>query len=55
MIEDPLEERRNVARSCFGIAQVQWLFSNKLTELEVRGTSEAQHENVDILRTVLLH
>lgn len=40
-IEDPLEISRNVARSCFGIAQIQYVFAHSLSLLEVKGTANA--------------
>ncbi|CAN0485485.1 unnamed protein product, partial [Phaeothamnion confervicola] len=39
VIEDPLDLSRNVARSCFGFGQVQWLFAQCLAALEVRASA----------------
>ncbi len=37
VIEDPMNMSTNVAHSCFGFPQVQWLFSNFLSALQLRG------------------
>merc|ERR1711871_1101070 len=51
LIEDPLDVSKNVARSCFGIMQVQWTFANALSNLELRGVQLALQDepNVDVL------
>lgn len=54
LIEDPLDVTKNVARSCFGIAQVQWTFANALSILEMKGTViAAQDPNAEILQQVM--
>lgn len=52
LIEDPLDVSKNVARSCFGISQVQWTFSNALMNLEGRGVQLAKQdaETSDVLQ-----
>lgn len=51
-IEDPLDFSRNVARSCFGIAQIQYVFSHALSILEEKGTATALRDE-EILSLVL--
>eukprot|EP00633_Aureoumbra_lagunensis_P005023 CAMPEP_0197307064 /NCGR_PEP_ID=MMETSP0891-20130614/4486_1 /TAXON_ID=44058 ORGANISM="Aureoumbra lagunensis, Strain CCMP1510" /NCGR_SAMPLE_ID=MMETSP0891 /ASSEMBLY_ACC=CAM_ASM_000534 /LENGTH=1218 /DNA_ID=CAMNT_0042790043 /DNA_START=1 /DNA_END=3657 /DNA_ORIENTATION=+ len=44
IIEDPLEYTRNVARSCFAIAQIQHVFAHCSSLLEIKGTAAAVRE-----------
>lgn len=51
-IEDPLDISRNVARSCFGIAQIQHIFAHCLALLEDRGTANAINDQ-EVLSLIL--
>lgn len=54
LIEDPLECTRNVARSCFGIAQIQNVFAHCLCILESKGAAAALRDDTcNILSLVL--
>ncbi len=51
VIEDPINMSINVAHSCFGFSQVQWLFSNCLNALELRGPEILRYDkNADLLQ-----
>ena len=45
--------KRNVAHSCFGFPQVQWLFAQSLALLEMRGAemTQAQQHHQMLLNT----
>ena len=54
LIEDPLECSRNVARSCFAIAQIQNVFAHCLCILESKGAAAAlRDDSCNILSLVL--
>ncbi|KAJ1449562.1 hypothetical protein M885DRAFT_535068 [Pelagophyceae sp. CCMP2097] len=56
LIEDPLECTRNVARSCFGIKNIQTVFAHSLELFETQGVEAMQGdggEEANILRLVL--
>ncbi len=51
MIEDPINMSINVAHSCFGFPQIQWLFSNLLSALQLRGPEMIGYDkNADLLQ-----
>ncbi|CAN0305092.1 unnamed protein product [Discosporangium mesarthrocarpum] len=54
VIEDPLDRGQNVARSCFAFPQVQWLFAQCLSILEIRGQEVAEYDpDADLLHLLL--
>jgi DNA polymerase sigma len=54
-IEDPLDMNRNVAHSCFGFPQVQWLFANCLSALELRGPEMMRRDSDANLLQLLMY
>ncbi|CAN0067653.1 unnamed protein product [Ectocarpus fasciculatus] len=56
VIEDPLDRDQNVARSCFGFPQVQWLFGQCLSVLQERGSDMAEFDrDADLLQMLLYY
>ncbi|CAM9804118.1 unnamed protein product [Choristocarpus tenellus] len=54
VIEDPLDSGQNIARSCFGFPQVQWLFAQCLSILETRGMETTDFDpDADLLHMLL--
>lgn len=56
VIEDPLDREQNVARSCFGFPQVQWLFGQCLSVLQERGAEMAEFDrDADLLQMLVYY
>lgn len=56
VIEDPLKMDQNVSRSCFAFREVQCLFANCLSVLQLRGAEMAESDpDADLLQMLLYY